>query len=331
MVYSCDGENWNRITNHSYSSPTYTFTQNFTCSEPQIATFYPFSYTRMQSFVNAVGVSEWADTAVLGSSAQGRNIDLLTITNPDFPVAEKKVIYIVGRQHAAETSSSHMLEGLINFLISDEPYAYGLRNHYVWYIVPMANPDGVYLGNSRATSEFRDPNRDWNDANQETVETNIIRAHANSVRTAYGIDIFIDWHSQMDDTSWYNFTYAPSGNTFFSVLSYWTDFDSENTSGTSCSQTSCSARGYATLSLHVPMYGFEPTPHLVTWTKESMKGQGVNFALAVNDYFGLAVPCAGDFEPDGDVDGSNLAALISNPALTNLATFAQDFGKNYCP
>ena len=83
-------------------------------------------------------------------------------------MAEKKVIYIVGRQHAAETSSSHMLEGLINFLISDEPYAYGLRNHYVWYIVPMANPDGVYLGNSRATSELRDPNRDWYATNIKT-------------------------------------------------------------------------------------------------------------------------------------------------------------------
>ena len=78
------------------------------------------------------------------------------------------------------------------------------------------------------------------------------------------------------------------------------------------------------------MYGFEPTPHLVTWTEESLKGQGVNFAFAVNDYFDLAVPCAGDFEPDGYVDGSDLAALIASQSFGNLAIFAQNFGSDAC-
>jgi subtilisin len=44
-----------------------------------------------------------------------------------------------------------------------------------------------------------------------------------------------------------------------------------------------------------------------------------------------AVPCQGDFEPDGDVDGSDLAALIANPALLDIPTFAQSFGRNTCP
>jgi subtilisin len=43
-----------------------------------------------------------------------------------------------------------------------------------------------------------------------------------------------------------------------------------------------------------------------------------------------AVPCTGDFDPDADVDGSDLAALIANPALANLTTFAQNFGRNAC-
>ena len=39
----------------------------------------------------------------------------------------------------------------------------------------------------------------------------------------------------------------------------------------------------------------------------------------------------GDFSPaDCDVDGSDLAALITNQGLLNLATFAGNFGRNTC-
>ena len=101
----------------------------------------------------------------------------------------------------------------------------------------MANPDGVYLGNSRATSELRDPNRDWYYTHQESIETSIV-AHAKSIKAGPGIDMFIHWHSQIDDNSWYNFTYAPKPNTFFPILSGWTDFYRKNESETSCSPTS---------------------------------------------------------------------------------------------
>jgi uncharacterized membrane protein len=44
----------------------------------------------------------------------------------------------------------------------------------------------------------------------------------------------------------------------------------------------------------------------------------------------LSIP--GDFAPaDCDVDGSDLAALIANPSLLDIPTFAQNFGKNVCP
>ena len=38
----------------------------------------------------------------------------------------------------------------------------------------------------------------------------------------------------------------------------------------------------------------------------------------------------GDFDSDCDVDGSDLAALIANMSLLDLATFSQNFGKNAC-
>jgi len=289
MVYSCDGENWHRLVQHSYSPAdggTYTFIQTFPCDEPQIATFFPFAYQTMQDYLDTVGGSMWATKTSLGSSSQERSLDLLTITNTAMPSTNKKTIYIIGRQHAAETSSSHMLEGMVDFLVSGDTDAQRMRDNFIWYFVPMVNPDGVYLGKSRETSEGNDPNRDWHWDNDDTVEVATVRDHIDSVDSTYGIDMFIDWHSQMNDDRWYNFVYAPSGNDFFSVLSAWTDFDSQNTSGTSCSLSSCSSRGYTTIKLGLFNFVFEPTPHLVTWTEASLQEQGVLTAYAIDEYFG---------------------------------------------
>lgn len=44
-----------------------------------------------------------------------------------------------------------------------------------------------------------------------------------------------------------------------------------------------------------------------------------------------AVACKGDFEPDGDVDGMDLAMLIANLSLADFPAFAWSFGQNACP
>jgi zinc carboxypeptidase/carboxypeptidase M14-like protein len=338
MVYRCDGENWDRLINHGYVGGTYSFWETFTCDVAQIATFFPFSYTKMSDFVDSVSSSQWAEKDFLGFSEQRRDINLLTITNTEIPIEDKKIVYIIGRQHAAETTSSHMLEGMINFLISDDINACGLRNNFVWYIVPMVNPDGVCVGNSRATSEGVDPNRDWHPDNHDSVEIDIVRTHIQSIN-AYpgpGIDFFIDWHSQMDDDKWYNFLYSPEDNTFFSILSGWTNFNSQSApDATSCSSTYCTCRGYINTYVLLdpadPTFVFEPTPHLVSWTIDSLNAEGINTAFAIGEYFDMsfiepdlgtfaeefgrtdcAGDCLGDFNGDDDVDGTDFAAYSAD-------------------
>jgi hypothetical protein len=40
--------------------------------------------------------------------------------------------------------------------------------------------------------------------------------------------------------------------------------------------------------------------------------------------------CPGDFNRDGDADGSDLAALIAGTYTLDITTFAQKFGRNTC-
>jgi hypothetical protein len=56
-----------------------------------------------------------------------------------------------------------------------------------------------------------------------------------------------------------------------------------------------------------------------------------NRGLFVAAKGGMAGTCSGDIDSDGDVDGNDLAVLISNTSLINLTTFAQNFGENDCP
>uniref|UniRef100_A0A674IUJ6 Peptidase M14 domain-containing protein n=1 Tax=Terrapene triunguis TaxID=2587831 RepID=A0A674IUJ6_9SAUR len=77
--------------------------------------------------------------------------------------AEQKVVFITARVHPGETPSSFVCQGIIDFLVSQHPIAKVLRDHLVFKIAPMLNPDGVYLGNYRCSLMGFDLNRHWVD------------------------------------------------------------------------------------------------------------------------------------------------------------------------
>ena len=55
-----------------------------------------------------------------------------------------------------------------------------------------------------------------------------------------------------------------------------------------------------------------------------------SYTIVADTDFNNFIPCLGDFEPDGDVDGADLAEYILNPAVIALEDFAPDFGRNDC-
>ena len=106
----------------------------------------------------------------IGKSVFERPIDLITISNPenmnlrrevtldvdaddlgdDFTPRKVKVVFMMARVHPGETPSSFVVQGLLDFLVSSHDIAASLREHIVFKIIPMLNPDGVFLGNQRS-------------------------------------------------------------------------------------------------------------------------------------------------------------------------------------
>jgi murein tripeptide amidase MpaA len=74
-------------------------------------------------------------------------------------IKRKKIVLITSRIHPGEPHASYLAEGLIRFLISDDPNSKMLRKCFIFYIVPMLNPDGVIAGNFRTSYSGKDLNR----------------------------------------------------------------------------------------------------------------------------------------------------------------------------
>lgn len=55
--------------------------------------------------------------------------------------------------HPSEVTSYFIVEGMIEFLISNDPKAVTLRERATIYILPAVNPDGLTRGNYRTNSK----------------------------------------------------------------------------------------------------------------------------------------------------------------------------------
>lgn len=63
--------------------------------------------------------------------------------------SQKPVVLVLARQHPGETVSSFVMQGLIDYLVSDSKESEYLRENFIFKLVPMVNPDGVIYGNFR--------------------------------------------------------------------------------------------------------------------------------------------------------------------------------------
>jgi murein tripeptide amidase MpaA len=74
-------------------------------------------------------------------------------------ISHRKAVILTSRIHPGESNASLIMNGVIDYLISDEDKADFLRNTFVFKIIPMLNPDGVIVGNYRCSLIGADLNR----------------------------------------------------------------------------------------------------------------------------------------------------------------------------
>ncbi|XP_064423134.1 cytosolic carboxypeptidase 2 [Latimeria chalumnae] len=150
------------------------YSLTWTCQFPHdddtcyFAHCYPYTYSDLQRYLLSVAndtvQSQFCKLRVLCRSLAGNMVYLLTITSPSQSpevTAAKKAVVITARVHPGETNGSWMMQGFLDFLLSDSPDAKLLRDTFIFKVVPMLNPDGVIVGNYRCSLAGRDLNRSY--------------------------------------------------------------------------------------------------------------------------------------------------------------------------
>jgi hypothetical protein len=128
----------------------------------RVAKYFPYTVTRKdQLLASLVGEPRVNSIVSLGNSQQGRSIEKIQLTDSSVADTNKERIWIHAGVHPAETTSYFIVEGLLDWLTSGDARAEVLLDHALIEIVPMANPDGVVLGNYRTNANSVEIESQW--------------------------------------------------------------------------------------------------------------------------------------------------------------------------
>ena len=189
-----EGSVYERYTEGAYEMGSIKFGVNLE-RDALIALSFPYTYSQLQSYLTQherkifiKGIKEQnfeTDVKqttlknshisyvkkVVGASVNGVPIFVIELNasnfveRPVFLVEKlrrwKKKVLIIARLHPGDACTSYVVEGIMNFLFSDENKAIFLLDLFEFYIFPMPNPDGVMMGNNRVNLVGKDLNNDW--------------------------------------------------------------------------------------------------------------------------------------------------------------------------
>ena len=162
-----------------------------------IAHVPPYTTRDLARLLEAFRAHPHLKQEVIGKTVGGRDILLLTVTNPAAPEAGKKVIWLMARQHAWEAGTSWVCEGALRFLLSSDARAVRMRDEAVFKIIPMADPDGVARGGVRFNNYGYDLNRNWDtvDAGRMPEIAAQRKAVLDWVDAGRRVDLFLALHN----------------------------------------------------------------------------------------------------------------------------------------
>jgi murein tripeptide amidase MpaA len=202
VVASYDHQNWFRI---DTDFDAQVLSSRFTPASNSVylAYFEPYSYERHLDLIGSAANSEHVTVERLGASLDGRDMTLLQLTNAQSPVplAQRKKIWLIARQHPGESMAEWFVEGFLERLLDEaDPVARVLLDQCVFYVVPNMNPDGAVRGNLRTNAAGANLNREWATPSLETSpEVYWVRQKMLEV----GVDLNLDAHG--DEGLPYNF------------------------------------------------------------------------------------------------------------------------------
>ena len=213
VMASHDRQHWFRIdTSFDGQVMTARTTPETQCL--YLAYFEPYSWEQHLDLLATAGSSPHVTQAHLGQSCQGRDLSLLRVTDASssMPLAERKKVWVIARQHPGETMAAWFVQGLLERLLDGaDAVSRQLLQQCVFHVMPHMNPDGAVLGNLRTNAAGANLNREWQ---QPSLERSPEVYWVRQTMLATGVDLCLDVHG--DEGLPYNFVVGSEGTTAYS-------------------------------------------------------------------------------------------------------------------
>lgn len=165
VVSEDGGRTWRHVPSGSWDDQKKEMTIRITPGVDAVLVAHvpPYTPSNLDGLLGELGQSPRAVAEMIGQTAGGKALHLVTITDPQVPDAQKSHLWIMARQHAWESGTSYVAEGAMRFLVSDDPQAQELRRQAVFSIIPMVDVDGSGAGKVRFNANGYDVNRHWDE------------------------------------------------------------------------------------------------------------------------------------------------------------------------
>ena len=357
-VYSYDQQDWEFFDNGLNSGGYYRFWNDagFSSDTVWIAYALPYPLSATDDHVDQVKLSPWVSPTlsadanyVIGLSNDGTLVDLgrpvpqhniYAYKIADDSVAgPKQVVVLTTGNHPNETTGTYVFQGLVDFLLSDDPHAAALRRAADFFVYPESNPDGRWAGHARTNPEnpLTDHNRYWNNPvgfTDITVVTTAMKADTNSQA-----DWFFDFHSYNQPTNYGIWMYPEHVSSTFTQGLVSREPQIQIMTATVSDDGPGVARHWA----HLPEglsaeYTFTPEAGFIDdWQPQRLFLLGTNFGLALYDAIVLGscqdVPTSGVqiFDDSFDAGTSGFLWELWTTSDDYTADFAFDYSIHGIP
>src|SRR2546423_9765608 len=187
-VASYDHRHWFRVPTE-FDGARLTITHAPERDSIYYAYFEPYSWDRHLALLGRAAASALARVSDLGSSIEGRDLNLVTV---GVPGPDKRRLWVIARQHPGETMAEWFVDGMLERLLNrGDPVARALLARAVVHVVPNMNPDGSVHGNLRTNAAGANLNREWLSPSAERSPEVL---HVRAAMTETGVDAFLDVH-----------------------------------------------------------------------------------------------------------------------------------------
>ena len=156
---------------------------------------YGYGYDSLLADLAVWSASPFVTVSNIGNSVQGRVLWQLSITSPANLIVPRRVIAIHARTHPNEPQSSHVVNAMIDHLLSDDPAMKKLLERAVFNIIPMYNPDGVELETGRTNANGYDLEREWDKSPAQKEAAQLRTRYFEMMSSPTPIDVMLNLHS----------------------------------------------------------------------------------------------------------------------------------------